>query len=468
VPFSALEIRRASGLARQHFGGPDPFRLPFPIGCHAQRIHLFRLQLARLAGLQVQHQGTVAHTPDLFYVVPDLLEHLAQFAVAPFNQSHLKPGILPMADLADARRSSVHSALAGLAPVDPYSPAQRLDLGLAGLAGDLHQVDLLHTRGGARELVGQLAVIGHQQQAFAQIIEPPHRVEPFAHAGEELHHRRPALRILDCGHVAARLVQHKVPLALGAMEQLAVHADVIARGIGLAAKSRDYLPIYLHPAFSDEFLGMAAAGYARGGQDLLQPLQLGRRTLGLFLFVAVVSASRLPVPFEFIGLIGLLLGFIGRRFFLLSAPGFTLDDGLGYGLYCCGCRGTFVRIIGLERVFEGVRGMRRHFGFSRLRRNCMFRDGRVKGFDLDLRRRFGRGFAGALLYRRLCRCLAARLGNIISRLYGKWLLGCRFCSRAFGCRSLTLGGLFLLGHGNLPRFLPGKTSLRLAQLLLIG
>ena len=41
---------------------------------------------------------------------------------------------------------------------------------------------------------------------------------------------------LNRGHVALGLVQHEVAVTLRAVEQLAVHANVIARGIGLAAQ----------------------------------------------------------------------------------------------------------------------------------------------------------------------------------------------------------------------------------------
>jgi hypothetical protein len=36
--------------------------------------------------------------------VADFLEHFAQFAVAAFDENHFVPGIVALADLADARR----------------------------------------------------------------------------------------------------------------------------------------------------------------------------------------------------------------------------------------------------------------------------------------------------------------------------------------------------------------------------
>ncbi len=123
-----------------------------------------------------------------------------------------------------------------LATLNRHAAAQPLQLLFARLPGHLHQVSLLHARSGLRQQVRQLAVVGHQQQAFALVVKPPHRIQPFLHLREELHHRRPAFGIAHRGHVALRLVQHKIPVPLGAMQQLAVHANVVARRIGLASQ----------------------------------------------------------------------------------------------------------------------------------------------------------------------------------------------------------------------------------------
>ena len=91
----------------------------------------------------------------------DLLEHFAQFAVAALDENHFVPGIVALADLADAGRGSAHFFGAGLSALNGDARAQQVNLALAGLAGHLHQVGLLHTGGGAGQPVGQLAVVGH-------------------------------------------------------------------------------------------------------------------------------------------------------------------------------------------------------------------------------------------------------------------------------------------------------------------
>ncbi len=89
--------------------------------------------------------------------------------------------------------------------------------------------------------------------------------------------------------IAPGLVENEVAQALGALEQLAVHADVVAGRIGLGAQHGYHFAVDLHAALLDHLLGLAAAGNAGLGQDLLQALQLGGGTgiefgLGLFGF----------------------------------------------------------------------------------------------------------------------------------------------------------------------------------------
>ncbi len=75
------------------------------------------------------------------------------------------------------------------------------------------------------------------------------------------------------------------------MQQLTVHADVVAAGVGFRSQLGDDLTVDLDAALLDQFLGAAAAGHPGSRQNLLQPLQLGGRArlgisvgLGLLFF----------------------------------------------------------------------------------------------------------------------------------------------------------------------------------------
>jgi hypothetical protein len=126
-------------------------------------MHLFRFQLPQLARLLIQHQRPIAHAPDLLHMVANLLEHLAQFAVAPLDQHHLVPGIVALAHLPDLRRSRPHPP--GMRPrpaaLDHHALAQRIQHLFRGLPGYLDQICFFDTRSSLGQLVGQLTVIGH-------------------------------------------------------------------------------------------------------------------------------------------------------------------------------------------------------------------------------------------------------------------------------------------------------------------
>ena len=85
-----------------------------------------------------------------------------------------------------------------------------------------HLIDLLLAVGGMRELLGQVAVVGEEQQPEAVLVEAPHRIDPLR-AGplDQLHDRLAGMRIVERGHVALGLVEHQVDLLL------ALHAAVV-------------------------------------------------------------------------------------------------------------------------------------------------------------------------------------------------------------------------------------------------
>ena len=174
----------------------DIFQLRFQLAiCRlAQVFELFGFEFAHLARFKIENQGSVAYAANLFNVMSDLLEHLAQFTVATLDDDDFIPGIVALADLANLRRSGMHTTRARFAAFDGDADREAVQLFFGGLAADLDQVGLFHARGGFGEFVGQIAVVGHQQQAFAQVVEPSDGVEALAHLREELHHGRPASR----------------------------------------------------------------------------------------------------------------------------------------------------------------------------------------------------------------------------------------------------------------------------------
>jgi hypothetical protein len=120
--------------------------------------------------------------------------------------------------------------------------------------------------------VSQFAVVGQQQQALARIIQPPHRIYAALDAVNQIHHSRPLFRIAHRRDVSLGLVEQKIRMALRPEQQLPVDADMVKLGISLAAQFGDHLPIDLHMAGNDQFLGLAARRDPGRGNDFLQAL----------------------------------------------------------------------------------------------------------------------------------------------------------------------------------------------------
>jgi hypothetical protein len=86
----------------------------FTFGGFMEVFDFFRLQFAHLSGLNIEHERTVADAADFFDVMADLLEHLAQLAIATFDDDNFKPRVLGAALTTGSRAG----ALAGVEAAD--------------------------------------------------------------------------------------------------------------------------------------------------------------------------------------------------------------------------------------------------------------------------------------------------------------------------------------------------------------
>jgi hypothetical protein len=215
-------MRFDGGQLRVHrFAAADilQFRLARLAVCSlTQIVQLFSFELAHFAGLDVEHQGAVAYASNLLDVVADLLEHLAQLAVAAFNEDDFVPGVVALANLANLSGRSLHPARARLAALDSHARTEAVQLFLAWLTAHFDEVSFFHSCCSTRELVGEVAVVGDKQEAFAQVVQASDGVEPLAQLCEELHHGRAPLGIAHRCYEAPGLVEHEVAEALGALQ----------------------------------------------------------------------------------------------------------------------------------------------------------------------------------------------------------------------------------------------------------
>ena len=193
----------------------------------------------------------------------EVLEHDADLLVASFDEPHFVPGIV-----AAARADAARRARCGV-PLERNAGAELLFLFGCELAFRFDQVSLRHVAARGGDGVGELTVVGKQNETFAVIIEPAHGIDAAFHAVQEIENRGRALRVAGGADHAVGLVERDVDKVLGLADQLAVDLDVVALRVGFGTEFDDGLAIDGDAAFEDERFGLAAGGDARGGEDFL-------------------------------------------------------------------------------------------------------------------------------------------------------------------------------------------------------
>ena len=94
------------------------------------------------------------------------------------------------------------------------------------LAGDLHVVGLLDAEARVHQLLGQVAVVGQQQQALAVLVEPADGVDALIDVRDQVEGQRPAGGVVVGAEVAARLVDRPVDVLLGP-DGMVVDGDLV-------------------------------------------------------------------------------------------------------------------------------------------------------------------------------------------------------------------------------------------------
>jgi hypothetical protein len=84
---------------------------------------------------------------------------------------------------------------------------QWAEVGRADAPLDFRLVDAGDLVAWMEEPVREVAVVGEEEQPLRIVVESPHGKEPRRVRGQEIHHHRPAFRILEAGEIASRLVK---------------------------------------------------------------------------------------------------------------------------------------------------------------------------------------------------------------------------------------------------------------------
>jgi hypothetical protein len=184
------------------------------------------------------------------------IAHVADLTRPPFMQRDRHQRLILAR--AEARVDEPDHGWRRPAALDGHAAAQPLERVVTGHAAHPGVVLALHLVARMQQAGREVAVVGEQQQALRVVVETAHRVDVLAHLRQEVQDGRPLLGVLPGRHVAARLVEQDVPVARGDADTLAVHADVVVRGVGPRAEFPDRHAVDRHAAVQDERFGGAA------------------------------------------------------------------------------------------------------------------------------------------------------------------------------------------------------------------
>ncbi len=120
--------------------------------------------------------------------------------------------------------------------------------------------------------VGQIAVVGHDQQAVSVFVEAAHREYPLAYASHQVEHGFAAKRIVGGTHATCGLVEQIVDEFL-ARQGLAVDCNGRDLRVDLQAHLDDCFAVDADSAFGDDLFAFAAGGDPGAGENFLQSLK---------------------------------------------------------------------------------------------------------------------------------------------------------------------------------------------------
>jgi hypothetical protein len=199
------------------------------------------------------------------HFVADAGQQAADFAVAAFVEHQFEDG-RPFAPAFDADVPGVRETFSKMDAAMELGEDVALDL-----AGDLHLVDFFDAVARVRETVGQLAIVGDDDEAFGRDVEPADGKHARPVRRQQVDDARPAGRVAGRRNNADGLV-HREVRELGPRQGLAIDSDFLFLRVDARAKLRDHFAIDFDAAFAHQFFAFAPAGNAGLGQDLLQAL----------------------------------------------------------------------------------------------------------------------------------------------------------------------------------------------------
>ena len=233
-----------------------------PLGnLHAlQRLNFLFRQRPNSACRQIaEPHGPDGDPLEPLHFVADAGQQAADFAVAAFVEHHFQDR-RPLPPALDSHMLHVGEAFGQVDAAVKLREHFLLDL-----PGDLDVVNLFDAVPRMREAVGQLAVVGDEDQPFARHIEPADAKHARRIRRQQIGHARPAGRIARRGNDAGRLVDGEVH-QLRLRQHFAIDANFLLQRIDARAQLGDDLPIDFDAAFANQLFAFAPAGNAGGAR----------------------------------------------------------------------------------------------------------------------------------------------------------------------------------------------------------
>lgn len=214
--------------------------------------------------------------------VADGFAEAAEDAVAAFVDVELEPGVAASeAEGADA--VGFHEAV-----VEGDAVAQALHDGafVVDFAFEFDLVDTEHLFGGVHECVGEVAVVGEEESAFAVPVEAADGVDAGHAFGEEVGDDGAVGGVIEAGDVADGFVEEDVGAFGLPADGFSVDFDAGAARGDFGAEGIDDATVNGDAALEDEFFGFAAAAVSGEAEVALE-------ANGILVFVHELCGVRL-------------------------------------------------------------------------------------------------------------------------------------------------------------------------------
>jgi hypothetical protein len=190
------------------------------------------------------------------------LEQALDLVLLAFVELHLDPRVAVDLD----QPHPIHREDVALHSDAAAEPGQRPLIGNPAHLGVIHARDLEARMGHA---LGELAVVGEEDETLRREVEPAHR-EEACHARHEAHDRTATRGITPSGHDPPRLVEHDVDGLAGGLHPHSVHSDVVFQRVGLRAELADDVSVDRDTTLQHEAFGAPSGGKASPRQNLLK------------------------------------------------------------------------------------------------------------------------------------------------------------------------------------------------------